>query len=123
MNEEDLILPVDRIPTTAEFLGALGIRPGGLGAQLFTEVYEQFFRWPTDLRDQYERYYCVEYPTFRQYLEFAHEIYLEPGQLEKRHILKIKSPGGVVDRAYEDNVLETVIECINKLEACNEDQS
>lgn len=122
MSEEDLILPVDRIPTAIEFLGGLGIRPGGLGAQLFTEVYEQFFRWSTDLRDQYGRYYCVEYPTLQQYLEFAHEIYLEPEQLEKQHILKIKSPGGVVDRAYEDNVLEIVIKCIKKLETCNEDQ-
>lgn len=120
MSEEDLILPMSRIPSVGEFLDILDIKPAGFAAQLFTGVYNQFFAWSTDLRIEYERYYCVEYPTFASYLESGHEIYLEPTQLEKAHILKIKSPGGMMDKAYEDNIRDTVIDCIRKLEAGHE---
>jgi hypothetical protein len=122
VKEEDLILTVNRMPAVDEFLKSLEVKPAGLGAQLFTEVYEQFFTWSTDLRDQYERYYCVEYPTLQRYLELAHEIYLTSDQLEKRYILKIKSPGGVVDQAYDDNILDVVIDRIKKLEESDENQ-
>ena len=119
---DDLILAVDHMPEIREFLEALEVRPGRFGAQLFTEIYEQFFTGSTNLRDQYERYYCVEYSTLQTYLELAHEIYLATEELEKRYILKIKSPSGIVDRAYDDNVLDVVIDCIRKLEVSDEGQ-
>lgn len=123
MNREDLILPVRRIPDLTEFLGALHVKPGGLGGKLFTEIYEQFFSWSIDLRVEYERYYCVEYPTLQRYLELAHEIELPPEQLEKQYILKVKSPSGMIDRAYDDNILDVVVDCIKQLEDSNEDQN
>lgn len=121
MTEKDLVLSLRRIPPLDEFLDALKIKPGGLAAQLFTGVYNQIFSWSKDLRAQYEQYYCVEYPTLATYLEFVHEIYLDPAELENAHILKIKSPGGVLEEAYDDNVWDTVIACIRKLEDSHED--
>lgn len=121
MNREDLILPVNRIPSTDEFLESLRIKPKGLGAQLFKGVYEQFFVSSVDLRDEYEKYYCVEYPSLGSFLELVHEVYLGPEELEKKHILKIKTPSGVVDQAYEDNSFDAVIACITNLEAMHED--
>lgn len=120
MNDRDIILPTSRIPSVEEFLDILRIKPVGFAAQLFTAVYDQFFSRSRDLRVEYERYYCVEYPTFANYLEMAHEIYLEPQNLEKTYILRIKSPGGVLDEAYNDNVMDAVIECIKKLEGNHE---
>lgn len=116
MIEKDLILSLRRIPSLDEFIDALKIKPTGFAAQLFTGVYNQLFAWSTDLRTQYDQYYCVEYPTFAAYLELVHEIYLDPIELEKAHILKIKSPGGVLEEAYEDNVRDAVIDCVLKLE-------
>lgn len=121
MSDRDLILPMSRIPSVEEFLDILHIKPAGFAAQLFTTVYDQFFSWSKDLRSEYERYYCVEYPTFANYLALAHEIYLESAELEKRFILKIKSPGGVLDEAYSDNVRDTVVDRLIKLEARHED--
>lgn len=121
MSDRDFILPTSRIPSVEEFLDILHIKPAGFAAQLFTAVYDQFFSWSTDLRLEYERYYCVEYPTFANYLEFAHEIYLESHDIGKTYILKIKSPGGVLDESYNDNVMESVIYCIKKLEGNHED--
>jgi hypothetical protein len=121
MNEKSLVLPLSRIPPLDEFLDALKIKSTGLAAQLFTGVYSQLFAWSTDLRTQYDQYYCVEYPTFAAYLELVHEIYLDPAELEKTHILKIKSPGGVLEEAYVDNVQDTVIACVRKLENSHED--
>lgn len=121
MTEKDLVLPLRRIPPLDEFLDALKIKPAGLAAQLFTGVYNQLFSWSKDLRAQYDQYYFVEYPTLATYLELVHEIYLDPAELEKTHILKIKSPGGVLEEAYDDNVRDTVIACIRKLEDSHED--
>lgn len=120
MRDDDLILPVNFVPSVDEFLDGLQIKPSGLAAQLFTSVYKQFFVWSKDLRDEYEKFYCVEYRTIVEYLELAHEIYLEPHELEKKHILKIKSPSGVVDQMYDDHSLDIVIDCIRTLEATRE---
>jgi hypothetical protein len=120
MNEKDLILPMDRVPDVTELFGALKIKPTGLAATLMSNVYNQFFIWSTDLRDEYERYYCVEYPSFASYLELAHEIYLDPDALAKRHVLKIKSPGGVVDEAYDGNAMEAILGCLKTLESNRE---
>lgn len=121
MTDDVIVLPLRRIPPLEEFLNALKIKPAGFAGQLFTGVYNQLFSWSTDLRAQYDRYYCVEYPTLATYLELAHEIYLDPAELEKPHILKIKPPGGVLEEAYEDNVRDTVIACVRKLEDSYED--
>lgn len=121
MSDRDLILPTSRIPSVEEFLDVLHIKPAGFAAQLFTAVYDQFFSSSKDLRVEYERYYCVEYPTFANYLESAHEIYLDPTEIDKAHILKIKSPGGVLDEAYNDNVRDSVIDCIKNIERNYED--
>jgi hypothetical protein len=120
MKRDESVLSVDYIPSTNEFLGGLGIKPKGLGSQLFKSVYEQFFVWSVDLRQEYEKYYCVEYQSFRHYLEVAHEIYLDPKELEKKHILEIGSLSGVVDQMYDSNSFDAVIACIKKLEASRE---
>lgn len=116
MSEKHLILPTRCIPSIGEFFDVLKIKRSGFAAQLFTTVYDHLFTWSTDLRVEYERYYCVEYPTFASYLELAHEIYLEPAERDKAHILKIKSPGGVLEEAYDENVRKAVIGCIRMLE-------
>lgn len=121
MTEKDLVLPLRRIPPLDEFLNALKIKPAGFAAQLFTGVYNQLFAWSTDLRAQYDQYYCVEYPTLAAYLELAHEIYLDSAELEKAHIFKLRSPGGVLEEGYDDNVRDTVIASVHKLENSHED--
>lgn len=121
MTENYYVLPLRRLPPLDEFLDALKIRPAGLAAQLFTGVYNQLFAWSTDLRAQYDQYYCVEYPTLAAYLELTQDIYLDPAELEKTHILRIESPWGVLEEAYDDNVWDTVIACVRKLEDSHED--
>ena len=58
----------------------------------------------------------MEYPTFIDYLELAHEIYLIPDQAEKLHVLKIKSPSGVMDAAYDENLTSKIVEYVKNLE-------
>ncbi|MDW9542634.1 hypothetical protein GOA55_10385 [Sinorhizobium meliloti] len=120
MDEEIDILSVNIIPEFSEFLSALKIRNAGLGAQLFKSVYDHIFVASTDLRKEYDRYYCVEYPSLREYLECAQNMYLEDNELEKTHILKFKLDHGLMNQAYDDNILETVVDAIRKLEDKNE---
>jgi len=123
VEEPDLVIPTNYVPNDVEFLGALGIRPNGLAAQLFKSVYDRFFVFSTDLRDQYERYYCVEYPDFETYLAVACDVYMDRSELEKTHVFSIKSLGGVVDTAYDDNALNAVVDCLRQLEADHENQN
>jgi len=121
MDEEIDILSVDVIPEFGEFLHVLKLGRNGLGAQLFRSVYDHIFVSSTDLRKEYDRYYCVEYGSLQEYLECAHEAYLEEGELEKAHILKFKLNYGLIDPAYEDNILDKVVDAIRKLEGKSED--
>ena len=117
MNDEMLILSVNVIPEFSEFLSALKIKNATLGAQLFKSVYDHIFVASTDLKREYERYYCVEYPSLSEYLQCANDVYLEEDELEKNHILEFRQDNGLMNDAYDDNILETIVECIRKLEA------
>ncbi|MBY5651782.1 hypothetical protein [Rhizobium leguminosarum] len=120
MDEETDILSVNIIPEFSDFLNALKIKNAGLGAQLFKAVYDHLFVASTDLRKEYDRYYCVEYPSLGEYLECAHDVSLEESELEKTYILKFKQDHGLMNQAYDDNILETVVDAIRKLEDENE---
>ncbi|UXS48281.1 hypothetical protein [Agrobacterium tumefaciens] len=121
MDEETYILSVDIVPDFNEFLSALKIKNTGLGAQLFKSVYDHLFVASTDLRQEYERYYCVEYPSLGEYIECTHDVYIDDSELEKTHILKFKQDNALMNEAYDDNILETVVEAIRRLEDKNED--
>lgn len=120
MSDTYFIIAVSRIPAVEEFLDHLQIKAGGLAAQLFTGVYEQLFASSRDLRDEYQRYYCVEYPTLAEYLELAHELELEPAQLDKAHILKITASWGMLDESYEENIRKTIVDSVLEMEAGDE---
>jgi hypothetical protein len=120
MDDETDILAVNVIPEFSAFLSALKIENAGLGAKLFRSVYSHIFLESTDLRKEYERYYCVEYPTLSEYIECAHDEVLEEKELEKLHILKFKYDNGLMYEGYDDNVLEEVFHAIKKLEDGNE---
>jgi hypothetical protein len=66
------------------------------------------------------RYYSVEYPTLKNYLEVAHEIYLNDEELSKEYILLINNLSGIVDPIYDENQLKTVISTIKKMEMRHE---
>lgn len=117
MDEEKLIFAVNVIPEFDDFLAALKLNNAGLGAQLFKSVYDHIFVASADLRREYDRYYCVEYPSLAEYLECAHDVYLDQDDLEKNHILTFKQDNGLMNDAYDDNILETVIDSIRKLES------
>ena len=120
MSDGLFVVAINRIPSVDEFLTHLQIRAGGLAAQLFISVYEQLFAHSRDLRDEFNRYYCVEYPTLAEYLELAHELELEPAELEKAHILKIKSSWGLLDESFEENIRKTILDSVLELELSHE---
>lgn len=121
MSEGDFVLTTNRIPSFSEFLDMLQIKSRSFGAQLFQNVYDEIFVVSKDLRKEYEKYYCVEYPDFESYLDVAHEIHLNPAQLEKLHVLSVESPISIVNDTYDDNVRDKIFSCIRKMEGNYED--
>ena|GEM_PF-1520483 len=123
MDKIELILPTSWVPNRKEFLSVLGVYGGGLGEQLFGDVYDALFVSSIDIKGEYEKYYSVEYATLTEYLEIRYGKFLSEEDLEPDRVFMVTWLPQVIDGDYEDNKLNTVLECIKKLEeAQNEDQ-
>lgn len=122
-DEIKLILPTSWEPNREEFLAALGVSRGGLGEQLFGTVYEALFTTSIELKGEFKKYYSVEYANLAEYLEIRYGKALSEDDLEADRVFMVTWLPQVIDDMYEDNKIDTVLECIKKLEeAQNEGQ-
>ena len=122
-DEIKLILPTSWEPNREEFLAALGVSRGGLGEQLFGNVYEALFTTSIELKGEFKKYYSVEYANLAEYLEIRYGKAISEDDLEADRVFMVTWLPQVIDDMYEDNKLYTVLECIKKIEeAQNEGQ-
>lgn len=122
-DETKLILPTSWEPNQDEFIAALGVSRGGLGEQLFGTVYEALFTTSIELKGEFRKYYSVEYANLAEYLEIRYGEALSEDDLEADRVFMVTWLPQSIDPMYEDNKLETVLQCINELEeAQNEGQ-
>jgi len=122
-DEIKLILPTSWEPNREEFLASMGVSQGGLGEQLFGTVYEALFTTSIELKGEFKNYYSVEYANLAEYLEIRYGKALSEDDLEADRVFMVTWLPQVIDDMYEDNKLDTVLECIKKLEeAQNEGQ-
>ncbi|MEQ9694922.1 hypothetical protein [Shimia sp. SDUM112013] len=123
-DEIKLILPTSWEPRKDAFLAKLGVSSGGLGEHFFGNVYDAFFTHSIEVKREFERYYSVEYAKLADYIEITYGEVLSDDDLEHERIYLVTSLPQVVDEMYEDNKLDTVLQCIGELErAQNEDQT
>lgn len=119
----ELVLSTSWEPDRNEFLAALGVSRGGLGEQFFGTVYDALFVASIEVKDEFKKYYSVEYATLAEYLEIRYGESLSEEDLEANRVFMVTWLPEVIDDRYEDNKRDTVLECIKKLEeAQNEDQ-
>ena len=117
MNDEiELIIPTSWAPDRGQFLAALKIAPDGLGAQFFSNVFDALFVNSIELREEYRKYYGVEYSTLSDYVEIRYGTILDEEELEADYIFVITWLPQIVDSRHDDNKLNTVLECISHLE-------
>lgn len=122
-DEIELILPTSWEPNREEFLAALGVSRGGLGEQFFGNIYDALFIASIEVKAEFRKYYFVEYATLAEYLEIWYGKVLSEEDLKKKRVFMVTWLPQVIDEHYEDNKLNTVLECITMLEeAQNEDQ-
>lgn len=121
-DEIELVLPTSWEPNRNQFLTALGISPGGLGEQLFGTVYDALFDTSMEIKSEFKKYYSVEYASLAEYIEIRYGETLSEDALEADRIFIATWLPQVVDENYDDNKLDAVLECIEKLEGTqNED--
>jgi len=122
-DEIKLILPTSWEPNREEFLAALGVSPGGLGEQFFGTVYDALFVASIEVKGEFKKYYFVEYATLAEYLEIRYGIVLSEEDLKADRVFLVTWLPQIIDDMYDNNKLDTVLECIKKLEeAPNEGQ-
>ncbi len=122
-DEIRLILPTSWVPNQEEFLAALGVSHGGLGEHFFGTVYDALFVASIEVKGEFKKYYSVEYANLAEYLEIRYGKALSEENLEADRVFLVTWLPQVIDDEYEDNMLGTILECIEKLEeAQNEDQ-
>lgn len=112
----ELILPTSWEPNREEFLAALGVSQGGLGEQIFGTVYDALFVASIDVKAEFKKYYSVEYANLAEYLEIRYGETLNEEDMGADRVFMVTWLPQVIDVAYEDNKLDTVLECIEKLE-------
>lgn len=115
-DEIEFILPTSWDPNRKDFLAALGISNGGLGEHFFGTVYDAFFVASIELKDEFKKYYSVEYANLAEYLEIRYGKALSEDELEASRVFAVTWLPQVVDPAYEENKLEIVLKCITTLE-------
>ena len=122
-DEVKLVLPISWEPDRNEFLAALGVFRGGLGEQFFGAVYDALFVASIEVKGEFKKYYSVEYANLLEYLEIRYGVALSEEDSEADLVFLVTWLPQVIDGMYEDNKLDTVLECIKRLqEAQNEDQ-
>lgn len=122
-DEVMLVLPTSWEPNRNEFLVALGVSRGGLGEHFFGTVFDALFISSIEVKDEFNKFYSVEYANLAEYLEIRYGESLSEEDLESDRVYLVTWLPQVIDTAYEDNKLDAVLECIKKLEeAQNEDQ-
>jgi hypothetical protein len=114
VRDAKLILPFPNPPSLEEFFQMLFVKPGGLAAQLTERVYWDFFVGSLDLKEEYRRYYSIEYPTLGHYIEMCHGEILDDDDLNKEKIFRIKHLSQMVDPLYGDSYLDSVLEALEK---------
>lgn len=123
-DEIKLILPTSWELNREEFLEALGVSCGGIGEYFFGTVYDALFVASIEVKGEFKKYYSVEYANLAEYLEIRYGEALNEEALEADRVFMVTWLPQVIDRVYEDNKLDTVLECIKKLEeAQNESQT
>lgn len=120
-DEIKLIFPTSWEPNREEFLAALGVSRGGLGEQLFGTVYEALFTTSVELKSEFKKYYSVEYANLAEYLEIRYGKALSEDDLEADRVFMVTWLPQVIDDMYEDNKLNTVLECIKKIEEAQDE--
>jgi hypothetical protein len=119
-----LVLPTSWVPNRNEFLAALGVSRGGLGAQFLGTVYDALFVASIEVKGEFKKYYSVEYANLAEYLEVRYGVALSEEDSEADRVFMVTWLPQVIDVAYEDNKLDSVLECVERLEeAQNEDQT
>lgn len=114
-DEVKLVLSTSWKPDLKDFLSALGVTNGGLGEQLFSPVYDALFLSSIEVKDEFHRYYSVEYAHLAEYVEIRYGEVLSERDIDADRIFIVTWLPQVIDKAYEDNKLDAVIECITKL--------
>ena len=110
------VLPTSWEPDRNEFLSALGISRGGLGEQFFGTVFDALFVSSIEVKSEFKKYYSVEYANLAEYLEIRYGEALSEEDLEADRVYMVTWLPQLIDSMYEDNKLDTVLECIKKLE-------
>ena len=123
-DEVKFIVATSWEPNVEEFLSSLGISSGGLGAQIFSSVYDAFFKSSINVTEEYERFYSVEYGCLSDYVEIRYGKKLSDEDLEAKRIFAVTWMPQVVDDNYENNKLEAVMNSLAILnEINNEDKA
>ena len=116
-NEVNLIVSTSWEPNRKDFLSTLGVSGIGLGEKIFGFVYDALFIESIDVKAEFDRFYSVEYAHLADYVEIRYgEILSEKDLTADRIFIITDWLPQVIQTEYEDNKLDTVLECIAKLE-------
>ena len=115
IDEVKFIIATSWDPNLEQLLSSLGVSSGGLGEQLFASVYDAFFETSINLKEEYDRFYSVEYDSLSDYIQIRYGKTLSNDDLEAERVFAVTWLPQIVDNAYEESKLDVVMNTISML--------
>ena len=106
------VLSLDTIPSLDELLHKMKVAPNGFGAVIVQYIYDNLFATSIDLKEEYKKYYSVEYSNFESFVVNKVGMNIDSSQLYKEHVLLIDWFMSLIDSRFEDNYLDLVLKTI-----------
>ena len=119
----ELVVATSWKPDECDFLSKLRIEPGSVGAQFMKGAFACLFSDAINAKLEFDQYYSVEYGTLERYLDGRYGVVLDAEELEKDNIFLCTWLSGALDKNYDENQFDSIMQCIRELEDENENQS
>jgi len=119
---DEYIISLESTVPESVCLQRAGVRPGSYAASLVSRWYEQIFIDSLNLKDDFDRFYKIEYSNFAVYLHKRHLFSCDDiAQIEKEYlrskvIIHYTQPASF----FEDGIGEDLLQAILEPEKCHE---
>lgn len=113
-SEGYVILAQSKVPPFDVFLEVMGVSPNKFASKVLQFIYSEIYLSSKDLKYEYINYYSIEYDSLEKYLHNMVGINIEDIDLEKEHLFYFQSWSQIMDLAYDDNYLDTILRILER---------
>ena len=114
------ILSLNDIPSFDDFCSLMKIKKNTFSSRVMWKIFREIFVYPNNERLLYEKFYLIEYSTFKSYLEKTKSVYVDEDILLKDNLFIINTDFMLLSKSYDSEYLNQIFEILS-MDDNNED--